>query len=91
MYLLHRLPGQRADPTGSPAENTGTEQRAEKSGNGIGKTSAHHPNAGEDEPAKADDCARVHSEGFESGHERLGSGEVHRSLRMRETGEGQSE
>lgn len=55
MYLLHRLPGKRANPAGSPAENPGAEQSAEESRNRILKTPAHHADSREDEPAKTDD------------------------------------
>src|ERR1700735_2079894 len=49
MYLLHRLPGQGANPTGTPAEHSGAEQRTEESWNSILKPSAHHPNTRKDE------------------------------------------
>src|SRR5271156_1106157 len=89
MHLLHRLPGQRADPTGSPAEHSGAEQRAEESWDSVLKTTAHHADSGEDEPAEADDCACVHGEGLETSHERLSSREIHRALCVSNAYEGE--
>jgi hypothetical protein len=42
--------------------------------------SAQHPNAGEDQTAKANDCASVNCESFEGRHQRGCACEVHRSL-----------
>src|SRR5579871_1714794 len=82
MYLLHLLSGQRADPAGTPTENSGAKKSTEETWNRILKASAHHPDTGEDQTSKTDHCTRVHREGLECPHERLCSGEVHRSLRV---------
>jgi hypothetical protein len=52
----------------------------------ILKATGHHPNAGEDKPAEADDRARIHGERLERSHERLSPGEVHRSLGVSDNG-----
>jgi type IV secretory system conjugative DNA transfer VirD4/TraG family protein len=85
MHLLHRLPGQRTDPTGSPTKHSGTEQRAEKPWYGILKPPRHHADAGEDEAAETDNRTRINREGFKRSHQRLCPGEVHRSLGMGDT------
>jgi hypothetical protein len=72
----------KSNPPGAPAENASAEKRTEQARNGILKATAHHPNAGEDQTAEADDRARIDREGFERPHERLSAGEVHRSLCM---------
>src|ERR1700689_4321380 len=54
MYLLHRLSGQGANPTGTPTEHSGTKQRTEKPWNGILEPSTHHANSGEDQSAETD-------------------------------------
>src|SRR6266849_9949521 len=91
MYLLHRLPGQRADPTSSPAEHSGTEQRTEESWDGILKASTHHADSGEDKTAETNDSTRIYRESFKTSHQRLCAGEVHRSLGMSNTGECESD
>jgi hypothetical protein len=45
---LHRLPGERANPASTPAQNAGAKERAKEPGNGILKTAAHHADSGED-------------------------------------------
>lgn len=84
MYLLHRLPGQGSDPTGTPAEHSGTKQRTEEPWNSILETAAHHANSSEDEPSKTDDRASIDRERFEGSHKGLCPGEVHRALPMRD-------
>jgi hypothetical protein len=49
MYLLHRLVGQRANPSGSPTEYTSSKQRAEESRNCVLETTRHHANPSEDQ------------------------------------------
>src|ERR1700733_12483201 len=71
MHLLHRLPGQRADPTGSPAEHSSAEQRTEEAWDSVLKPPTHHANAGEDQSAKANHCARIHGKRLEGTHEGL--------------------
>src|ERR1700760_723249 len=91
MHLLHRLSGQRADPTGTPTKHSSAKERAEETRNCILKATAHHPDTREDETAQADDCACVHGKRFERPHERLCPGEVHRSLCVRNGRDGESE
>src|SRR5581483_7222086 len=83
MYLLHRLSGQRANPTGSPTKHASAKQRAEEPWDRVLKAARHHPDAGEDQTAKTDDRARVHGKGLERSHQGLRPGEVHRALRLR--------
>jgi hypothetical protein len=71
-----------SDPARAPAENASAEERTEQSRNGVLETTRHHPNAGEDQTAEADDSASIDGERFERSHERLSAGEVHRSLRV---------
>src|SRR5271168_2704357 len=80
MHLLHRLPGQRADPTGSPAEHSGAEQRTEESWDSILKAPRHHADSSEDEAAETNNRSGVYRESFEGPHECLCPGKVHRSL-----------
>ena len=55
-WLLHRLPGERFNPACAPSKNASAKERTEEARNGILKATAHHPNAGEDQTAKTDDC-----------------------------------
>jgi hypothetical protein len=87
MYLLHRLPGQRAYPTGSPAEYSGAKQRAEEPWDSILKSPTHHADSCENEAAETDDGAGVYRKSFERPHKRLSSREVHRSLGVGNTSE----
>ena len=91
MAGLHRLPGERPDPARAPAQNTGAEQRAEQSWNGVLEPPRHHPDSGEDETAEADDRTGVDGKGAERAHQRRCAGEVHRPLRVSGSGEGHRE
>src|ERR1035438_5744229 len=64
--------GGRVGPVaGAASRPAKTKARTEQAGNGILKATAHHPNAGEDQTAEADDSARIDGERFECPHERL--------------------
>jgi hypothetical protein len=89
MHLLHRLSGQGANPSGTPAEHSGTKQRTEEAWYSVLKATRHHADSRENEPAEADNCTCVYSEGFEGCHQRLGPGEVHCSLSVSNACEGE--
>jgi hypothetical protein len=46
------------------------------------KTPTHHADSRENEPAETDDSPSVNRKSFETSHQRLCAGEVHRSLGM---------
>jgi hypothetical protein len=63
--LCNGLAGERADPASAPAENTSTEESAEKTRNCFLKATTHQPDTSEDETSKADDGTCVFGESFE--------------------------